>query len=141
MSTLTARSVDSCCEGCTATGESRGQDVARTIVGDGSKNLVELTVDGQDEKIVATDGHRFWSPGLKEWVRADKLSAGQLLQTSAGTVVQIAKVRKWRPVGATGAAVTIRGNVGHAKHGIGATPCRSCQALVNHFDIDWLTGK
>lgn len=54
-------------------GASRGQDVVRTIVGDGSKNLVELTVDGQAEKIVATDGHRFWLPALNGWVRADQL--------------------------------------------------------------------
>ncbi|RDI23874.1 RHS repeat-associated core domain-containing protein [Lentzea flaviverrucosa] len=77
------------------TGESQSQGVVRTIAGNGSKNLVELMVEGQDEKIVATDGHRFWSPELGDWVRADKLFAGQLLQTSTGTVVQIAKIRKW----------------------------------------------
>ncbi|WP_197288473.1 RHS repeat-associated core domain-containing protein [Nocardia sp. NRRL S-836] len=77
------------------TGTSRGQDVVRTIVGDGSKNLVEITVDGQDEKIVATDGHPFWLPELKKWVRADKIVAGALLQTSAGAQVQVVQVWKW----------------------------------------------
>ncbi|MFC3896414.1 RHS repeat-associated core domain-containing protein [Lentzea rhizosphaerae] len=76
------------------TGQSRGQDVVRTIVGDGSKNLVELTVAGQAEKIVATDGHRFWLPELKDWVRADKLVAGVWLQTSSGTWVQVVQVRQ-----------------------------------------------
>ncbi|SEQ26161.1 hypothetical protein SAMN05216188_102579 [Lentzea xinjiangensis] len=37
----------------------------RTILGDGSRNLVELTVEGQAEKIVATDGSRFWSSEMK----------------------------------------------------------------------------
>ncbi|GAA3651214.1 hypothetical protein GCM10022267_41890 [Lentzea roselyniae] len=77
------------------TGQSQAEGVVRTIVGDGSKNLVELTVDGQSEKIVATDGHRFWLPELKEWVRADKLVAGVWLQTSSGTWVQVVQVRRW----------------------------------------------
>ncbi|WP_170166737.1 RHS repeat-associated core domain-containing protein [Lentzea atacamensis] len=77
------------------TGQSRAEGVVRTIVGDGSKNLVQLTVDGQSEKIVATDGHRFWLPELKEWVRADKLVAGVWLQTSSGTWVQVVQVRRW----------------------------------------------
>ncbi|WP_170154732.1 RHS repeat-associated core domain-containing protein [Lentzea atacamensis] len=77
------------------TGEIRGQDVVRTIVGDGTKNLVELSIDGQDENLVATDGHRFWAPELNDWVRAGQLTAGTWLQTSAGTWVQIVQVRQW----------------------------------------------
>ncbi|MGI5503330.1 RHS repeat-associated core domain-containing protein [Lentzea sp. CA-135723] len=77
------------------TGQTQAQDVVRTITGDGFKNLVELTIEGQDEKIVATDGHRFWLPELKEWVRADQVTAGAWLQTSSGTWVQVVQARKW----------------------------------------------
>ncbi|MFJ5987290.1 polymorphic toxin-type HINT domain-containing protein [Lentzea sp. NPDC092896] len=80
------------------TGQSEGQDVVRTIVGDGSKNLVELTVDGQDEKIVATDGHRFWLTEQRRWVKASELIAGQELFNQAGDKVKITSVRGWSQV-------------------------------------------
>ncbi|WP_442916549.1 YwqJ-related putative deaminase [Lentzea sp. DG1S-22] len=43
------------------------------------------------------------------------------------------------PVGSTGAGVTIRKSVTHEKHGGNAQPCGSCQRLVEHFGINWLT--
>jgi hypothetical protein len=43
--------------------------------------------------ITATDGHPFWVPRLHRWVEASNLTAGQWLQTSSGTWVQIKAVR------------------------------------------------
>ncbi|WP_307675027.1 polymorphic toxin-type HINT domain-containing protein [Streptomyces sp. V4I2] len=43
------------------------------------------------------------------------------------------------PTGARGAAVTIRNDVNHEKHGMPIGPCNSCAALVEHFDIDFVT--
>ncbi|HEY8374685.1 MAG TPA: polymorphic toxin-type HINT domain-containing protein [Pseudonocardiaceae bacterium] len=45
--------------------------------------------------VVATEGHPFWLPELREWVPASAVRAGDLLQTSAGTWVQVASVRAW----------------------------------------------
>jgi len=44
---------------------------------------------------VATAGHPFWLPELREWVPASAVRAGDLLQTSAGTWVQVVSVRAW----------------------------------------------
>lgn len=83
------------------TGESRGQDVVRTIVGDGSKNLVELIVDidgpagSAIESIVATDGHPFWLPDEGRWVKAAELVVGKDLLNSAGIKLNIRAVRAW----------------------------------------------
>ncbi|WP_406417583.1 YwqJ-related putative deaminase [Streptomyces sp. NBC_00842] len=44
------------------------------------------------------------------------------------------------PMGADAAAVLIRGDVGHPKHGFGVGPCDSCKTLSEHFDLNFLTG-
>jgi RHS repeat-associated protein len=44
------------------------------------------------------------------------------------------------PMGADAAAVLIRGDVGHPKHGLPVGPCNSCQALSGHFNLNFLTG-
>lgn len=83
------------------TGETTGKNVAATIVGDGEKHLVRITVDTDGEKgtasapITATDGHPFWVPALKKWIDAKDLKPGQWLRTSAGTHVQITAVQAW----------------------------------------------
>ena len=83
------------------TGESGPRAVVATIVGEGRKHLVEVVVDtdGAAGKatgtVVATDGHPFWLPELREWVPASAVRAGDLLQTSAGTWVQVVSVRAW----------------------------------------------
>ncbi|SDH59179.1 intein N-terminal splicing region/RHS repeat-associated core domain-containing protein [Lentzea fradiae] len=76
------------------TGESSPREVVGTIVGVGSKNLVEITVDGGGA-VTATDTHPFWLPEQKKWVYAKALEAGSILQTSAGTWVQVSAVRAW----------------------------------------------
>ncbi|MFE3578269.1 ricin-type beta-trefoil lectin domain protein [Streptomyces vinaceus] len=78
------------------TGETATEDVTATILGEGSKNLVEITVatDGDTEVITATDNHPFWVVDLAQWVDATDLQPGQWLQTSAGTHVQITTIKR-----------------------------------------------
>ncbi|WSC34095.1 polymorphic toxin-type HINT domain-containing protein (plasmid) [Streptomyces sp. NBC_01768] len=77
------------------TGETGPRAVTALIEGNGEKQLVDLTIEtGQAQKkkngnITATEGHPFWVPALHQWVEAGDLKAGQWLQTSAGTWVQI----------------------------------------------------
>ncbi|MFI1397372.1 polymorphic toxin-type HINT domain-containing protein [Streptomyces sp. NPDC020681] len=83
------------------TGKTSKEEVTDTIVGKGEKHLVELTVDTDGKrgtatsKITATEGHPFWSPSLKKWLKAGELKPGQWLQTSSGTWVQVDAVRAW----------------------------------------------
>ncbi|WP_159392844.1 RHS repeat-associated core domain-containing protein [Streptomyces cyaneogriseus] len=81
------------------TGETGPRKVTTLINGEGYKQLVDITLktdeskDSSTEKITATNGHPFWVPTLHRWIEADDLKAGQWLQTSAGTWVQITSVR------------------------------------------------
>ncbi|MEU0391353.1 polymorphic toxin-type HINT domain-containing protein [Streptomyces sp. NPDC006208] len=83
------------------TGETAVKDVAATIIGKGSKKLVEITVDTDGEKgdatakATATDGHPFWIPELREWIKATDLKSGDWLRTGAGAKVQITQVKRW----------------------------------------------
>ncbi|MEV0398043.1 RHS repeat-associated core domain-containing protein [Polymorphospora rubra] len=82
------------------TGETAAKEVVATIIGQGDKHLVEVTIDtdgknGGDSPIVATDGHPFWVASLNLWLDAADLSVGDWLQTSAGTWVQITALKRW----------------------------------------------
>ncbi|SCL24453.1 polymorphic toxin-type HINT domain-containing protein [Micromonospora inyonensis] len=83
------------------TGETVAKTVVATITGDGEKHLVKVTIDLDGEagtataSVVATDNHPFWVPELHQWIDATNLHAGQLLQTSAGTHVQITSIARW----------------------------------------------
>ncbi|WP_267909050.1 RHS repeat-associated core domain-containing protein [Nocardiopsis alborubida] len=107
------------------TGEQTARTVLATIIGSGSKHLVEITVDPTTEReapdegtdsetegqqaeqsgipgpvtagdvVIATDGHPFWVPDLGQWVDAVDLAPGMWLQTSAGTWVQVSAVQAW----------------------------------------------
>ncbi|WP_144056931.1 polymorphic toxin-type HINT domain-containing protein [Micromonospora lupini] len=80
-------------------GLTEARPVVGLIVGEGQKNLVDVTVDTDGAKgdasgsVIATDGHPFWVADLKEWVKAADLKPGQWLRTSAGTLVQVEAVR------------------------------------------------
>ena len=82
-------------------GKTAARAVTRLIAGQGDKNLVQVTVDsdgshgGRTGTVVATDHHPFWVPRLHRWVDVTDLQAGQWLQTSAGTWVQITAVIRW----------------------------------------------
>ncbi|OSZ61769.1 hypothetical protein OQI_03400 [Streptomyces pharetrae CZA14] len=83
------------------TGETRVETVTAEIKGDGVKHLVKVTVDTDGKKgsktagITATDGHPFWVPALRKWVKATDLRAGQWLRNGAGTLVQITAIDRW----------------------------------------------
>ncbi|MFD8493316.1 RHS repeat-associated core domain-containing protein [Amycolatopsis sp. NPDC059657] len=85
------------------TGEFSVRKVVRTIVGQGEKHLVAITVSGaQGEasggELVATAGHPFWSSRLGGWVPASRLSPGDELQTDAGVSVRVVATRAWSSV-------------------------------------------
>ncbi|MEU7959808.1 polymorphic toxin-type HINT domain-containing protein [Micromonospora humida] len=83
------------------TGQTESRKVVGLIVGDGHKNLVEVTVDtdgtqgDESGSVIATDGHPFWVADLEKWVPATELEPGQWLRTSAGTYVQVEAVREF----------------------------------------------
>ncbi|MFI9200679.1 polymorphic toxin-type HINT domain-containing protein [Streptomyces sp. NPDC053048] len=87
------------------TGETKAEPVVATIIGEGNKSLVRISVRADDGKIrsdevsdgalISTEGHPFWVPELEKWVDAGELQPGQWLQTSAGTWVQITAVQAW----------------------------------------------
>ncbi|GAA4706658.1 intein N-terminal splicing region/RHS repeat-associated core domain-containing protein [Promicromonospora umidemergens] len=78
------------------TGEkTEGREVTALITGEGNKALVTITVtdtEGDKQKIVATDEHPVWVPGLQVWVDAIDLNVGDWLQTSAGTWAQVSAI-------------------------------------------------
>jgi hypothetical protein len=84
------------------TGEAGGRMVIALIVGQGDKDLVEVTVDTDDEDgddtgtVIATDGHPFWVENLGAWVDAKDLQPGDMLRTSAGTWVQVTATREFQ---------------------------------------------
>ncbi|PAZ13713.1 sugar-binding protein [Streptomyces sp. SA15] len=81
------------------TDDAQTRTVTRTIKGDGTKNLVTLTVDtdgragGKTSKITATDGHPFWLPDVGRWVDAGDLKRGQWLSTGSSSWVQVTAVK------------------------------------------------
>ncbi|MFF3565807.1 ricin-type beta-trefoil lectin domain protein [Streptomyces sp. NPDC002574] len=89
------------------TGETRIETVTAKIKGQGLKHLVKVTIDvdgkagSRTAQVTATDGHPFWVPELRAWLKATDLRPGQWLQTSTGTYVQIASIRRWTVQGAT----------------------------------------
>ncbi|MFD3549044.1 polymorphic toxin-type HINT domain-containing protein [Streptomyces sp. NPDC058655] len=82
-------------------GSSSVQPVVAQILGEGQKNLVEIKIDTDGTKgdaletLTATDGHPFWAPALNKWLKATDLTAGQWLQSSAGTWLQVTEVKRW----------------------------------------------
>ncbi|WP_172450809.1 polymorphic toxin-type HINT domain-containing protein [Streptomyces kasugaensis] len=86
------------------TGKAKAEPVVATIIGNGSKDLVKITVRADGDKggeqadsgaLIATDGHPFWVPDLKKWLDAGDLKPGMWLQTSSGTWVQVSAVQAW----------------------------------------------
>jgi hypothetical protein len=89
------------------TGETGPRTVRIPISGKGIKNLVEITIDtdgptgNQTGTLTATDNHPFWSPKLHTWIPASELRAGNSLQTSVESKVEVTNVltrNAWRRV-------------------------------------------
>ncbi|WP_238014582.1 polymorphic toxin-type HINT domain-containing protein [Dactylosporangium sp. AC04546] len=83
------------------TGRTEPKTVVATIIGHGTKHLVELTVDvdgdrgSQTAAVTATDNHPFWAPELGQWVVAGGLRPGLQLQTATGDPVRVVEIRSW----------------------------------------------
>ena len=89
-----------------STGETSAEPVVRTIIGQGSKDLVDVTLmttraDGskQSSVLTATAGHPFYLPAADKWVDASDLTAGNLLAAiGGGQSVRVADVRHYMAV-------------------------------------------
>ncbi|RKT54107.1 polymorphic toxin-type HINT domain-containing protein [Saccharothrix australiensis] len=79
------------------TGETAAKPVTATILGDGLKHLVELTIDTRDgaRTVTATGNHPFWSPDAEKWVLTAELKAGDRLLTHSGDVAAVAATSHW----------------------------------------------
>ncbi len=79
-------------------GASRAWPVTALRTSKGTKHLVEITIDTDDDRgsetgsVVATETHPFWVEDLNAWVPAGDLKPGMWLRTSAGSYVQISAV-------------------------------------------------
>ncbi|GGK81462.1 hypothetical protein GCM10012284_14360 [Mangrovihabitans endophyticus] len=79
-----------------ATGKNVAEPVTALIVGEGAKDLVDISVDG-GQTVTATAGHAFWvdqdgradTPG-GQWINAAELRHGQWLRAADGRMVRIA---------------------------------------------------
>ncbi len=86
-----------------ATGKTAPEPVVRTIIGQGSKDLADITITtvGPDEStrsatITATAGHPFYVPASAAWVDAGKLTAGtRLAGRTASQVVVATAIRTY----------------------------------------------
>ncbi|GAA3312768.1 polymorphic toxin-type HINT domain-containing protein [Nonomuraea dietziae] len=135
------------------TGKAEAKPVVALIVGNGAKNLVDITVDtdgsGGSETgvIVATDNHPFWVPVLAEWKDAITLEPGQWLQTSAGANVQITAVTRRLPLNERVHNLTIADL--HTYHvGVGAVDalvhnevCDAAWGGALHIQEEWQKGN
>jgi hypothetical protein len=77
------------------TGLSLAEPVTATIVGDGMKTLVDITIDTDgpaghaEAHLTATDGHPFWVPADRQWRKAIDLREGDTVRTTTGKRLQI----------------------------------------------------
>nr|WP_203950649.1 DNRLRE domain-containing protein [Microbispora rosea] len=84
------------------TGENEAKPVVALIIGQGEKNLVQITVDvdgvsGDGTGIVlATDLHPFWVQDQGHWFSAKDLKAGMRLLNIDGAGVTVVSVRSYR---------------------------------------------
>ncbi|MFJ9617993.1 polymorphic toxin-type HINT domain-containing protein [Streptomyces noursei] len=86
------------------TGTTGAWSVTDTIVGEGQKHLVEITIDSDGEggndtgTVNATEGHPFWVDNQGRWLDAKDLKAGDRLRTSSGNLREVVNTRAWTAV-------------------------------------------
>ncbi|GGM19757.1 DNRLRE domain-containing protein [Micromonospora yangpuensis] len=82
-------------------GVTEARPVVDLIVGDGEKQLVEVTVDTDGDAgsatgaVIATGGHPFWVDDRGRFVDAEDLRAGDDVRTAAGDLVEVVSTRQW----------------------------------------------
>ncbi|MEU4563631.1 RHS repeat-associated core domain-containing protein [Actinoplanes sp. NPDC023936] len=83
------------------TGKTGDRVVTDLIVGEGQKDLVEITVDVDGDAgnrtgtITATDGHPFWVDDLGRWVEAGDLEPGYRFETADHRPAEVVTTRAW----------------------------------------------
>jgi hypothetical protein len=77
------------------TGETCPRTVVATIVGSGTKQLVELTVGSGPaiSSVTATEGHPFWNATTSQWEKASDLAPGDSLLTPSREFRAVTAVR------------------------------------------------
>ncbi|MEV4433292.1 polymorphic toxin-type HINT domain-containing protein [Streptomyces sp. NPDC049585] len=84
-----------------ASGGNASKPVTKEILGNGRKNLVEISLSGAGDlfgggkSVTATEGHPFWLPERRQWVEAKALLPHDWIQTSSGSWVQVSAVKRW----------------------------------------------
>ncbi|MFI1147442.1 polymorphic toxin-type HINT domain-containing protein [Streptomyces sp. NPDC020817] len=124
------------------TGLTTVEPVSAQITGEGEKHLVRITVDTDGDAgpatdvITATDGHPFWVPEQRRWVDAGELKAGQWLQTSSGTWVQVTSVAAWTQAQRVHNLTVTDTHTYYVRAGAAAVLVHNCGALKNASDDD-----
>ncbi|MEU1386205.1 MULTISPECIES: polymorphic toxin-type HINT domain-containing protein [unclassified Nonomuraea] len=86
------------------TGKTEAKPVVALIAGEGSKKLVQLTIDIDGVKgdatgiVIATAGHPLWAADVRRWVDADDLRPGMILRTASNGYAEVKAVRAWTAV-------------------------------------------
>jgi hypothetical protein len=62
-----------------------GQVVTGTFRHESSRQLLNITIEGDDQPIGVTDNHPFWSEDRQQFVEACQLEVGETLSTITGT--------------------------------------------------------
>jgi hypothetical protein len=87
------------------TGETVPRFVVATIIGDGLKHLVNITIDtdgptgNNAETLTATDGHPFWEVIGHTWTTAGALKPGDEILSPDGTVRTVISASHYEVVG------------------------------------------
>ncbi|MGW1199545.1 polymorphic toxin-type HINT domain-containing protein [Streptomyces sp. NPDC002536] len=83
------------------TGETEQRAVTDVIIGEGQKDLVEITIDvggaasNAVDTVTATGKHPFWVENQRRWLDAVDLKAGDLLRTPNGALRDVISTRAW----------------------------------------------
>ncbi|MEU8160051.1 polymorphic toxin-type HINT domain-containing protein [Micromonospora parva] len=83
------------------TGRTEERAVTALILGAGTKDLVEVTVDtdgkkgDRTEKLTATASHPFWVAVQNRWVEAKDLASGYVFETADHRPASVVATRKW----------------------------------------------
>ena len=74
------------------TGEAGPQEVTAIIIGEGNKDLVDVTVENGDARgiLTTTANHPFWVVSAKRWLTAAALTVGMVLLTADGGSARVA---------------------------------------------------
>ncbi|MEV4348791.1 DNRLRE domain-containing protein [Actinoplanes sp. NPDC049596] len=85
-------------------GDTEGRPVIRRITGNGTKHLVDVTIDTDGDKgdatatVTATAGHPFWVDERGDWIDAGDLQPGDTVTTPAGKHLAVVATHAYQKV-------------------------------------------